>query len=325
MRGVQQTPIASCSLAPANTLHIAASPTLPLPRPARSVAGALLLVLGAAAATGSWCSFTAPLHCVSPRLDSRVVCMAAARCHRCSQGPALRLCRPPRAALPNRAALCNPRPHICASLPPAVHRRHAGAAAAASPVCVGVCQPPQRAAAAGGPRSNLHAKRHPGVDGRTPRPGGRPHWALAGAASGSGGAGLHLCVLPGAAAAPLVSGAGAWRGAAPAAACWTPRSAVAARWASSAHSLAAHALSCRRDRYWNGEDDGREPLLPQRQRGEPAGPQADSPHAAGYRTPPSRFHSPYTSPGKPPVSYPVSAGPLSAMSGRPAAGSPTPV
>lgn len=28
-------------------------------------AGALLVALGAAAATGSWCSLTAPLHCVS--------------------------------------------------------------------------------------------------------------------------------------------------------------------------------------------------------------------------------------------------------------------
>lgn len=64
------------------------------------------------------------------------------------------------------------------------------------------------------------------------------------------------------------------------------------------------------DRYWAGEDDGREPLLPQRQRNEPAGPQSDSPQAAGYRTPPSRFQSPYTSPARPPASFPLPAPPM---------------
>ncbi|KAL4423237.1 hypothetical protein ABPG77_000029 [Micractinium sp. CCAP 211/92] len=55
------------------------------------------------------------------------------------------------------------------------------------------------------------------------------------------------------------------------------------------------------DRYWSGEDDGREPLLP-RSRGEPvpiggpAGGSGGSPRGAGYHTPPSRFQSPYQSP-----------------------------
>lgn len=51
-----------------------------------------------------------------------------------------------------------------------------------------------------------------------------------------------------------------------------------------------------RDRYWSGEDDGREPLLP-RSRGEPvpiggpAGGSGGSPRGAGYHTPPSRFQA----------------------------------
>ncbi|KAL4434330.1 hypothetical protein ABPG75_000771 [Micractinium tetrahymenae] len=64
------------------------------------------------------------------------------------------------------------------------------------------------------------------------------------------------------------------------------------------------------DRYWSGEDDGREPLLP-RSRGEPgpsggsAGGCGGSPRGTGYHTPPSRYQassregflaSPYQSP-----------------------------
>lgn len=50
----------------------------------RSVAGGLLLVLGAAAATASWCSLTAPLHCVSPGWAGESVQVAAAS-RRCLQ------------------------------------------------------------------------------------------------------------------------------------------------------------------------------------------------------------------------------------------------
>lgn len=233
---------------------------------------------------------------------------AAAACNICGQ---------PRSA----ALTVFPNPSTCTSARPlAVHWGHAGPIPHSTPAGLGICQPPQRAAAAGRARSNLYFAGHPCVGRRAHRPGGRAGRPVAGAAGGGGGPRLHLrMLLPGSTAPPLVSAAGARRGAAHAAvkSCGGMPGVVA-------HVL--HAPPCCRDRYWSGEDDGREPLLLQRQRGEPAGPQADSPHAAGYRTPPSRFHSPFTSPGKPPVSYPVSAGPLTGMSSRPAAcGSPTAV
>lgn len=51
----QQTAVGLCQRA--------AEPSPPASLP-RSVAGCLLLALGLAAATASWCSLTAPMHCV---------------------------------------------------------------------------------------------------------------------------------------------------------------------------------------------------------------------------------------------------------------------
>lgn len=72
----------------------------------------------------------------------------------------------------------------------------------------------------------------------------------------------------------------------------------------------AACLSCR-GRYWSGEEEGREALLPRISQADPDG---GTPRAAGYHTPPSRFQSPYASPVRPlrgaaPAAAPGSAPP----------------
>lgn len=66
------------------------------------------------------------------------------------------------------------------------------------------------------------------------------------------------------------------------------------------------------DHYWEGEE-GREPLLPQGGQGQAAPPATSgsgSPRATGYHTPPSRFQSPYHSPGRPlPTTGPFATAP----------------
>ena len=60
----------------------------------------------------------------------------------------------------------------------------------------------------------------------------------------------------------------------------------------------------RRDRFWQGDDESREALLPRAGHGASGGA---SPRRDGYHTPPSRFQSPYTSPARMPASGPLAA------------------
>lgn len=75
----------------------------------------------------------------------------------------------------------------------------------------------------------------------------------------------------------------------PAGCCWLTHSA----WDQRSHTFSPlKTLACR-DRFWRGDEESREALLPPRSR-EASG--AASPRRDGYHTPPSRFQSPYTSP-----------------------------
>lgn len=170
-----------------------------LPSQPCSVIGGLLLALGLAAATASWCSLAAPMHCVSAGLLALIAC---ACCRLLA-----RWCLPPQVALAGVRQYQYSRlidHHSPLQTLSAVHWRDAGAAAAANPGGVGLCRAPKRALAARRPRPNLHPTSHPGMDGRAQQPGGRGGGPVAGPASGGGCTGEHLCLLPCAAAAPLV-------------------------------------------------------------------------------------------------------------------------
>lgn len=59
-----------------------------------------------------------------------------------------------------------------------------------------------------------------------------------------------------------------------------------------------------RDRFWQGDEESREALLPRSGHGASAGA---SPRRDGYHTPPSRFQSPHISPARLPSSGPLAA------------------